>query len=113
MLKPNCFLGSYSSTDDRLYTHEAAGILAGGEDNPEEQQLAYLSTLMQPLLAQIEQYLPLIGAATQGQATQNGRPPPDPVGMVLQVIIFVLKLDIVLGRSALTFDNSTLRPHGQ
>lgn len=77
--------GSYSSTDDRLYTHEAAGILAGGEDNTEEQQLSYLSTLMQPLLAQIEQYLPLIGSATQGLAVQNGRPPPDPVGMVLQV----------------------------
>ena len=80
-----CGTGSYSATDDRLYTHEAAGLLAGGEDNTEEQQLAYLSTLMQPLLAQIEQNLPLVGAATQGLATQNGRPPPDPVGMVLQV----------------------------
>jgi len=78
--------GSWSITDDRLYAHEAAGLLVGGEDLAPEQQLTCLSALMQPLLSQIEQYLP---AVKGGQPASNGVNPGKgeklPVNMVLQV----------------------------
>ena len=78
--------GSWSSTDDRLYAHEAAGLLVGGEDLAPEQQLTCLSALMQPLLSQIEQYLPAVKGglpATNGVAHSKGEKLP--VNMVLQV----------------------------
>lgn len=78
--------GISSTTDDRLYAHEAAGILVGGEELPEQQQLACLQVLMQPLLAQIERNLPSVRAATRNA---NGPAAGDETdlaaGLVLQV----------------------------
>ena len=77
--------GSWSSTDDRLYAHEAAGLLVGGEDLPQEQQLSYLSTLMQPLLSQIEENLPRMKQEDQQAGTDPAKAGRLPVNMVLQV----------------------------
>lgn len=66
--------GVASTTDDRLYAHEAAGLLVGGEELPEAQQLACLTALMQPLLAQIERNLPAVSGANADAA----------IGLVIQ-----------------------------
>jgi hypothetical protein len=79
--------GSWSSTDDRLYAHEAAGLLVGGEDLGPDQQLTCLSALMQPLLSQIEQYLPAVKSGANGvsNGVSPGKGEKLPVNMVLQV----------------------------
>ena len=79
------FAGISSTTDDRLYAHEAAGLLLGGEDLPEAQQLAYLSALMQPLLSQIERNLPAITSSAQNGAQHGDKQLA--AGLVLQVWI--------------------------
>lgn len=45
--------------DDRLYVFEAVGLLLGQEELPEEQQLAALNSLLQPLMQQIKANLQL------------------------------------------------------
>lgn len=81
-----CIVGSWSSTDDRLYAHEAAGLLVGGEDLSQEQQLSYLSALMQPLLSQIEQNLPRIKQTNQtADGTDAVKSGSLPVNLILQV----------------------------
>ena len=57
----------------------------GGEDLPQEQQLSYLSTLMQPLLSQIEQNLPKIKEGGPQQGSDPAKAGKLPVNMVLQV----------------------------
>ena len=75
-----------SSTDDRLYAHEAAGLLVGGDDLPEAQQLACLDALMAPLLAQIDANLASVRGG-DGGAAKNGNQAgsDDAAGLVLQV----------------------------
>ena len=113
-LSPQVYLaGSWSSTDDRLYAHEAAGLLVGGEDLSQEQQLSYLSTLMSPLLSQIERNLPNIKeAAPQLSTTDQAKAGKLPVNMVLQVSMVARKkanLDITATPSCLYLYVSSLR----
>lgn len=61
----------------------------GGEDLSQEQQLSYLSTLMSPLLQQIERNLPNIKeAAPQLSPSDQAKAGKLPVNMVLQVCNF-------------------------
>ncbi|KAK9827309.1 hypothetical protein WJX81_002974 [Elliptochloris bilobata] len=59
-----------SATDDRLYAFEAAGLLVGGDDLPEAQQVEAAAALLRPLLARMEAQLP---AAAAGAGTPGGR----------------------------------------
>jgi len=57
-----------SFVDDRLYVFEAVGLLLGQEDLPAEQQAAALSSLLQPLMLQIESNLQPAAAALAATA---------------------------------------------
>ena len=45
--------GIIASVDDRLYAFEAVGLLLGLEEIDASEQLAYVSALLQPLIAQV------------------------------------------------------------
>lgn len=81
------FAGIASTTDDRLYAHEAAGLLVASEDLAEAQQLACLQALMQPLLSQIEHNLPAVGklALQNGSSSQFEEAADPAAGLVVQV----------------------------
>ena len=78
----------------------------GGEDLSQEQQSSYLSTLMSPLLQQIERNLPNIKeAAPQLSPSDQAKAGKLPVNMVLQVCNF-LHAGFVLPFSAYLFHMS-------
>ncbi|KAG2493435.1 hypothetical protein HYH03_008254 [Edaphochlamys debaryana] len=58
--------------DDRLYVFDAVGLLVGQEEVPAEQQLQLLQQLLRPLLAQIEDNLQPLRAASAAAASGGG-----------------------------------------
>ncbi|KAJ9528951.1 hypothetical protein QJQ45_000515 [Haematococcus lacustris] len=69
--------------DDRLYVFEAVGLLLGQEEVGATEQLAALTTLLQPLVAQIESNL----------ASRGGRPGPASPALIIQALEAVVRLN--------------------
>lgn len=87
--------------DDRLYVFEAAGLLLGQEDLPELQQSGALSSLLQPLLLQVEQNLQLAKSASStatglpacGSPGAPGSTTSVPVGLIIQSMEAITRLN--------------------
>lgn len=78
-------LGSGVSTaDDRLYAFEAAGLIIGLEEHPEDAQLEWLWGVLQPLVRQLE--APVAGSSGASSGVQPQTPTTAVVALLQQAL---------------------------